>query len=178
MGGEGEAAVSTTRATTRTITRPPPLPPPPKAATKMSKSTPIQDFTPQDAKKTEIYSGDSSLLYSSGPSMPLPPATEPNDYDFQTYSMAKEALKEDMSGEEAVTNVLMSDIMRTLNDTDSWGLFNMSEGNTSDYDIRGEGDVPLEMVFNSSHIITIAAYSCLFVLSALGNISVLKSIAW
>lgn len=38
-------------------------------------------------------------------------------------------------------------------------------------------DLPQEMVFNESHIITISAYSCLMMLSALGNISVLTSIA-
>ncbi|XP_068249134.1 gonadotropin-releasing hormone receptor-like [Palaemon carinicauda] len=37
--------------------------------------------------------------------------------------------------------------------------------------------MPKEMVFNESHIITITIYSCLMVLSALGNISVLRSIA-
>ncbi|KAK7065923.1 hypothetical protein SK128_018509 [Halocaridina rubra] len=37
--------------------------------------------------------------------------------------------------------------------------------------------MPQDMMFNESHIITISAYSCLMVLSALGNISVLRSIA-
>ena len=38
-------------------------------------------------------------------------------------------------------------------------------------------DVPEEMKFNTSHVITICSYGVLFILSAIGNISVLRSLA-
>ncbi|XP_063596060.1 gonadotropin-releasing hormone receptor-like [Penaeus indicus] len=59
-----------------------------------------------------------------------------------------------------------------LNDT----LYLVSTENFNDSTSLGgrmAKDLPQEMIFNESHIITISAYSCLMVLSALGNISVL-----
>ncbi|XP_066983882.1 adipokinetic hormone/corazonin-related peptide receptor variant I-like [Macrobrachium rosenbergii] len=60
-------------------------------------------------------------------------------------------------------------------------LNNNNNNGTENYDFINETflakAMPKEMVFNESHIITISTYSCLMVLSALGNISVLKSIA-
>lgn len=68
----------------------------------------------------------------------------------------------------------------TLENTTNETLLNVSSGpcNETEDRVRGvAGEMPLEMMFNTSHIITISAYSCLMVLSALGNISVLRSIA-
>ncbi|XP_045585574.1 gonadotropin-releasing hormone receptor [Procambarus clarkii] len=59
-------------------------------------------------------------------------------------------------------------------------LANVSSGPLNETEGVMEGlvkEMPQEMMFNTSHIITISAYSCLMVLSALGNISVLRSIA-
>ncbi|KAK8381539.1 hypothetical protein O3P69_018552 [Scylla paramamosain] len=64
-----------------------------------------------------------------------------------------------------------------MNESRYWGELNLSERVNGSAVLEGGDEVPLEMMFNTSHIITITAYTCLFVLSALGNISVLKSIA-
>ncbi|XP_042206520.1 gonadotropin-releasing hormone receptor-like [Homarus americanus] len=72
--------------------------------------------------------------------------------------------------------VLQMDILEdNVNET----LLNVSSGpyNETKDVLEGLVKMPPEMLFNSSHVITISAYSCLMVLSALGNISVLRSIA-
>ena len=50
-----------------------------------------------------------------------------------------------------------------------------SEFGNNSYDIYNE--IPEEMKFNTSHMITICSYATLMILSAVGNISVLRSLA-
>ena len=71
------------------------------------------------------------------------------------------------------SNTVISEDTSIVND---YGAINESWNWNSTLHSEDGLQLPDEMKFNSSHVITISCYACLMVLSAIGNISVLRSL--